>query len=147
MGIFDWMTKDTTNENEQEREQTLNNLATPADEDAAKRKRAFERLTRGENPIKDEPLKSATSTTNESAQGSQDVSVFNIKTNQDLDVVVDYVNRGEPIIANLGKVPKSEQQRVQDFLSGVVFALNANISLLVQDMYLITPAGIVIKQN
>ena len=147
MGIFDWMTKDTESTSEPEREQALNNIVSPEDEDAKKRKLAFERLTRGENPIKDEPPKYSSATTNESAQGSQDVSVFNIKTNQDLDVVVDYINRGEPVIANLGKVPKNEQQRVQDFLSGVVFALNANISLLVQDMYLITPVGIVVKSR
>ena len=147
MGIFDWMTKDTANDKELEREQVLNNLTTPEDEDAQKRKRAFERLTRGEHPLKDAPPQSVTATMNESAQGSQDVSVFNIKTNQDLDVIVDYINRGEPVIANLGKVPKNEQQRVQDFLSGVVFALNANISLLAQDMFLITPAGIIIKQH
>ncbi len=148
MGIFDWMTKDTESSNESEREQALNNIVSPEDEDARKRKLAFERLTRGENPIKDkDETPKYSSATNESAQGSQDVSVFNIKTNQDLDVVVDYINRGEPVIANLGKVPKNEQQRVQDFLSGVVFALNANISLLVQDMFLITPAGIVIKQR
>ena len=149
MRIFDWMTKDTETSDEREREQALNDIVSPQDEDARKRKLAFERLTRGENPIKDkdDPTKYSSATTNESAQGSQDVSVFNIKTNQDLDVVVDYINRGEPVIANLGKVPKNEQQRVQDFLSGVVFALNANISLLVQDMFLITPAGIVIKQR
>lgn len=147
MGIFDWMTKDTESETEQEqeREQVLESLTTPEDEDAKKRKQAFERLTRGESPLKEELAQTVLPTTNETTQGSQDVSVFNIKTNQDLDVVVDYVTRGEPIIANLAKVPKNEQQRVQDFLSGVVFALNANISLLLQDMYLITPEGIVIR--
>lgn len=145
MGIFDWMTKDTESETEQEqeREQVLENLTTT--EDAKKRKQAFERLTRGESPLKEETAPTVSPTTNETTQGSQDVSVFNIKTNQDLDVVVDYVTRGEPIIANLAKVPKNEQQRVQDFLSGVVFALNANISLLLQDMYLITPEGIVVR--
>ncbi len=147
MGIFDWMTKNTESNEEYAREQSLNDIVTCEDEDAKKRKLAFERLTRGENPIKDEPQKYVSATTNESAQGSQEVCVFNIKTNQDLDVVVDYINRGEPVIANLCKVPKKEQQRVQDFLSGVVFALNANISLLVQDMFLITPAGVVINQH
>lgn len=146
MKIFDWMTKDMQDNYEQEREEILNNLTTQEDEDAKKRRLAFERLTRGESPLKEEVAQiSEPLTTNESVQGSQDVSVFSIKTNQDLDVVVDYINRGEPVIANLAKVPKNEQQRLQDFLSGVVFALNANISLLVQDMYLITPEGIVVK--
>ncbi len=150
MGIFEWMYKNDEDKQvtTKEQENAINNLISQEDEDAKRRKIAFEKLTRGENPIaKDEPQHNMTMTTNETAQGSQEVSVFNIKTNQDLEVVVDYVTRGEPVIANLGKVPKKEQQRAQDFLSGVVFALNANISLLVQDMYLITPYGIVIDKK
>ncbi len=150
MGIFEWMYKDDEQQEKEVKaqENSLNNLVSPEDEDAKRRKIAFEKLTRGENPIaKNEPTQNISQTTNESTQGSQEVSVFNIKTNQDLEVVVDYVTRGEPVIANLGKVPKKEQQRAQDFLSGVVFALNANISLLVQDMYLITPYGIVIDKK
>ena len=122
-------------------------LTTPSVVSKYNGKLAFEKLTRGENPIAKEQPSKPSATTNETIQGSQEVSVFNIKTNQDLDVVVDYINRGEPVIANLGKVTKKEQQRTQDFLSGVVFALNANISLLVQDMYLITPEGIVIDKK
>ena len=150
MGILEWMYKNDEDKQvtTKEQENAINNLISQEDEDAKRRKIAFEKLTRGENPIaKDEPQHNMTMTTNETAQGSQEVSVFNIKTNQDLEVVVDYVTRGEPVIANLGKVPKKEQQRAQDFLSGVVFALNANISLLVQDMYLITPYGIVIDKK
>lgn len=148
MGIFDWMYKEKNEEvEEQKQEEIINNLVSQEDEDAKKRKLAFERLTRGENPIaKNEQQQQGKMILNETAQGSQEVSVFNIKTNQDLEVVVEYIGRGEPVIANLGKVPKKEQQRAQDFLSGVVFALNANISLLVQDMYLITPDGIVIEK-
>ena len=147
MGIFDWMYKDENEVEVKEQKQTINNIISQEDEEAKKRKLAFEKLTRGENPIAKEQPSKPSATTNETIQGSQEVSVFNIKTNQDLDVVVDYINRGEPVIANLGKVTKKEQQRTQDFLSGVVFALNANISLLVQDMYLITPEGIVIDKK
>ena len=147
MGIFDWMYKDENEVEVKEQKQTINNIISQEDEEAKKRKLAFEKLTRGENPIAKEQPSKPSATTNETIQGSQEVSVFNIKTNQDLDVVVDYINRGEPVIANLGKVTKKEQQRTQDFLSGVVFALNANISLLVQDMYLITPYGIVIDKK
>ncbi len=147
MGIFDWMYKNNDNIDEKQQEKVIENLVSPEDEDAKKRKLAFEKLTRGENPIAKEDVNKPNITTNETTQGSQEVSVFNIKTNQDLEIVVDYINRGEPVIANLGRVSKKEQQRTQDFLSGVVFALNANISLLVQDMYLITPYGVVIDKK
>ncbi len=147
MGIFDWMYKDNEEPQIKKQDKVVENFISQEDEDAKKRKLAFERLTRGENPISKEETIKTNITTNETTQGSQEVSVFNIKTNQDLDVVVDYITRGEPVIANLGKVSKKEQQRTQDFLSGVVFALNANISLLVQDMYLITPYGIVIDRK
>lgn len=147
MGIFDWMYKNNDNIDEKQQEKVIENLVSPEDEDAKKRKLAFEKLTRGENSIAKEDVNKPNITTNETTQGSQEVSVFNIKTNQDLEIVVDYINRGEPVIANLGRVSKKEQQRTQDFLSGVVFALNANISLLVQDMYLITPYGVVIDKK
>lgn len=148
MGFFDWMYKnDEVKEQEtQKQEEIITNLMSPEDEDALKRKLAFEKLTRGENPlVKEEKIERETVVFNESTQGSQEVAVFNIKTNQDFDVVVEYIKRNEPVIANLVKVPKKEQQRVQDFLSGVVFGLNASISLLVQDMFLITPENIVIE--
>ena len=152
MGLFDWMTKDKEQEEieTKKQEQVIENIVSQEDEDARKRKLAFEKLTRGENPLEknEQPKRQQDMLTlNETAQGSQEVAVYNIKTNQDLDIVVEYINRNEPIIANLVKVPKKEQQRVQDFLSGVVFALNAHISLLVQDMFLITPEGIEIEKK
>ena len=148
MGFFDWMYKNEEQKQDQtqKQEEIITNLMSPEDEDAKKRKLAFEKLTRGENPlVKEEKKQQETITLNETAQGSQEVAVFNIKTNQDFEIVVEYINRNEPVIANLAKVPKKEQQRAQDFLSGVVFALNASISLLVQDMFLITPENIEIE--
>jgi len=64
---------------------------------------------------------------------------------QDIDSareVIDNIKRGVYSIVNLEAVESPLAQRIADFLSGAVDALDGNIRRLSHDMFVITPAGV-----
>ena len=64
---------------------------------------------------------------------------------QDIDSareVIDNIKRGIYSIVNLETVDSPLAQRIADFLSGAVDALDGNIRRLSHDMFIITPSGV-----
>jgi len=64
---------------------------------------------------------------------------------QDIDSareVIDNIKRGVYSIVNLEAVDSPLAQRIADFLSGAVDALDGNIRRLSHDMFVITPSGV-----
>lgn len=136
MGIFDWAKKGVDVDGQENAIDETPQLQ----DDAYRRKEAFKKLINGDDNRQ-----------TMSQETKRTVRVFLVKTNQDLSEVVSIIKSGEPAIVDLSKVSKSEVQRTQDFLSGVVFALEAHISSFQNDanvqnnMFLITPKGVIIR--
>lgn len=133
MGFFDWFKKGVDIEGGQDSSQELQpNI----DSDEMRRKQAFNRLVFGTDQVAPQ-----------AEEGKKTVQIYMIKTNDDLQEVVEKLKAGEPAIANLSKVSKNEVQRTQDFLSGVVFVLGAHISTFAPNIFLITPSGVEIMNK
>ena len=139
MGVFDWFKKGVDVEGD-ELEEEVAQQSTPTSDEEARRKQAFNRLVYGTN----------TYGTNEIAkpevEGKKAVKIYMVKTNDDLQEVVDRLKAGEPVIVNLSKVSKGEVQRTQDFLSGVVFVLGAHISTFAPNIFLVSPDNVEITR-
>ena len=134
MGLFNWFNKGVDIEGNEE-EQVEQAPDMPQEMDAElRRKQAFHRLVNGEGPTPPSQI-----------EGKKTVQIYLIKTNEDLGEVVEKLKMGEPAIVNLSKISKSEMQRTEDFLSGVVFVLKAHISTFAPNIFLITPHGVVIS--
>ena len=140
MSLLNWVMKGVEQENDKSNEKIDEGIQQDKfNNDIQKRKEALRKLTQGQNPLEKNDVENNVS---HSKEQKKSVEVYSVKTNDDLTVILNFIKNGEPIIINIKKVSKEENQKLQDFLSGMIFALDAHISLLLDDMYLITPKNV-----
>lgn len=60
----------------------------------------------------------------------------------DAQDICDHLKNKKPIVINLENVEKEEAQRVIDFLSGAVYALDGNIQKVANGIFLIAPYNV-----
>ncbi len=70
--------------------------------------------------------------------------VYEPRTPSDVQQLIDYLKRKEPAIINLDSVDEESAQRILDFFSGAVYALNGSIHRISGNIFLLTPEGVVI---
>lgn len=61
---------------------------------------------------------------------------------EDAQEVCEHLKSKKPIVMNLEDVDKEDAQRIVDFLSGSVFALEGNIQKVSNGIFLITPCNV-----
>lgn len=73
----------------------------------------------------------------------QNIVIYSPKTSNDVERLIDYLKRREPAIVDLDPISESpDAQRVLDFTSGAVYALNGRIIEIKTNTFLIVPEGI-----
>lgn len=73
----------------------------------------------------------------------QNIVLYSPRNAADVERLIDYMRRREPAIVDLDPIADSEDaQRVLDFTSGAVYALNGRIIEIKTNMFLIVPEGI-----
>lgn len=72
----------------------------------------------------------------------QNVYVSEPRTPEEVQVLIDYLKQREPAVANLDNVEPSVAQRVLDFLSGAVYALNGSVHRIAGNIFLLSPEGV-----
>ena len=60
----------------------------------------------------------------------------------DVQVLIDYLKRKEPAIINLEGVDAEVAQRVLDFTSGAIYALNGSVLRISGNIFLFSPEGV-----
>ena len=70
---------------------------------------------------------------------------FTPKCYDDVKKLVDYLKQTEPAILNLDNISDDEAQRILDFVSGGVCALNGSIQRIKGNIFLVAPEGFNIK--
>lgn len=61
---------------------------------------------------------------------------------EDAQDICDHLKNKKPVVINLENVEKEEAQRVIDFLSGAVYALDGNIQKVANGIFLIAPYNV-----
>lgn len=56
--------------------------------------------------------------------------------------VCDHLKNKKPIVVNLGSVQKETAQRIIDFLSGSIYALDGNIQKVSSDIFIVAPHNV-----
>lgn len=84
-------------------------------------------------PNKGQPLVSPT---------YQNVVVYEPRTPEDVQILIDYLKRKEPAIINLDNVEVDVAQRVLDFVSGAIYALNGSVHRVAGNIFLMSPEGV-----
>ncbi|MDR1138915.1 MAG: cell division protein SepF [Clostridiales bacterium] len=72
----------------------------------------------------------------------QNLVIYHPSTPEDVEMLIDYLRRKEPAIINLDNVDDVRAQRVLDFVSGAIFALNGSIQRVSSNIFLLCPEGL-----
>ncbi len=72
----------------------------------------------------------------------QNMVVYEPKTPEDVQTLIDYLKRREPAIINLDKTPPEIAQRILDFSSGAIYALNGSVHRITSNIFLLSPEGV-----
>lgn len=73
---------------------------------------------------------------------SSKVVIFAPKTYNDVQTLIDYLKRSEPVIIDFAKISGDSAQRILDFMSGAVYALSGSMQRISQTIFLLTPANL-----
>jgi len=72
----------------------------------------------------------------------QNVVVYDPKTPEDVQRLIDYLKRREPAIINLDDTTPDVAQRILDFVSGAIYALSGSIHRISGNIFLLSPEGV-----
>ncbi|AEF93690.1 Cell division protein sepF [Desulfotomaculum nigrificans CO-1-SRB] len=64
------------------------------------------------------------------------------RTFTDVQIVAEHLKGGQTVIVNLSEVHPEEAQRILDYASGVVFALNGSAKKVSSEIFLFVPSGV-----
>ncbi len=75
----------------------------------------------------------------------QAVNVISPKNFEDLQLLLDSLKKSEGLVVDFENTDTALAQRMLDFLSGAVYALDAKIEQIKSKMYMLLPKGLNIK--
>lgn len=73
--------------------------------------------------------------------------VFQPQTYEDTQTIIDNLKSRKPVIVNLESLNTDVAQRVLDFISGAIYALDGNVRKVSKGIFLLAPKGIDISGN
>lgn len=73
--------------------------------------------------------------------------VYQPKSNEDTQNIIDNLKARKPVVINLDEMDNEIAQRVLDFVSGAVYALNGNIKRVARGIFVVAPSNIDISSN
>jgi len=79
--------------------------------------------------------------------GNRNIVFFNPRSYAEVKQLIDYLKQGESVMLNLDGVADEEAQRMLDFASGAVYAINGNIKRVNGNIFLLTTEGLAIVAN
>ena len=82
------------------------------------------------------------SQTSMSTYGNKNIIFFYPKSYSEVQKLIDYLKNGESVMLNLDGISDAEAQRMLDFSSGAVYAVNGSIKRVAGNIFLLTPEGL-----
>ena len=93
-------------------------------------------------PVIDDPMLPPDSSQKIVPREYQNVLVYEPTNYNDVQTLIDYLKRKEPAIINLDGVDAAVAQRVLDFTSGAMYALNGSVLRISGNIFLLSPEGV-----
>ncbi len=78
----------------------------------------------------------------DSARAMQNFMVYEPRNADDVQTLIDFLKRKESAIINLDNVEPEISQRVLDFVSGAIYALNGSVHRISGNIFLLSPEGV-----
>ncbi|MBR2989184.1 MAG: cell division protein SepF [Clostridia bacterium] len=85
---------------------------------------------------------SQTTTQTSSFSPMSNIMVYEPKNADDVQTVIDFLKTRESAIVNLDDVDPAVSQRILDFVSGAVYALNGRVNRIKGNIFLLSPEGV-----
>ena len=73
--------------------------------------------------------------------------VFQPQTYEDTQTIIDNLKAKKPVIVNLENLNVEVAQRVLDFISGAIYALDGSVRKVSKGIFLLAPKGVDISGN
>ena len=83
---------------------------------------------------------------NESRRASNFL-MFTPASYDDVEIIIDHLKNNEAVIINLKEIKSVVAQRILDFISGAIYALDGSIQPIENGLFLLTPGGVNIMQK
>lgn len=77
----------------------------------------------------------------------QNFMVYEPRTADDVQTLIDFLKTRESAIINLDNVDEDVSQRVLDFVSGAIYALNGSVHRVSGNIFLLSPEGVGITNS
>lgn len=77
----------------------------------------------------------------------RNIMVYEPHSSNDVQTLIDFLKTRESAIVNLENVEDEISQRVLDFVSGAVYALNGSVSRISGNIFLLSPEGVAITNG
>ncbi len=140
MGFFDWVMHGLGFEDKETKKQKKDKKGKlVAGEDKYSNFNLHERVAGETNNIDSVP--SATTFNSFGVQAESNIIMVEPKTHKEIQKVVDYLKQGQSVAVNLEGIASADRERILDFLSGALYALNGSIHRWYGDLFLVTPEG------
>ena len=75
-------------------------------------------------------------------RGYSNVFVYQPRSAEDVQILINYLKRREPAIINLDGTDEDVAQRILDFISGAIYALCGSVHRVSGNIFLLTPEGV-----
>ena len=72
----------------------------------------------------------------------RNVVVYEPKTPEDVQLLIDYLKERQPAVVNLDNVEVEAAQRILDFVSGATYALSGSVHRIAGNIFLLSPQGV-----
>ncbi len=76
-----------------------------------------------------------------------EVSIVSPTTFNDVECLIEELKNCHGLVVDLKKAQTKDQQRMLDFMSGAIFALDGRIERLKEKIFVMTPKGVAIKSK
>lgn len=111
-------------------------------------RRASTPATIGSSRVSDgSPRVSPMPSSNNSQNSFVRMVVFQPQTYEDTQTIIDNLKAKKPVIVNLETLNVDVAQRVLDFMSGAIYALDGNVRKVSKGIFLLAPEGVDIAGN
>ena len=77
-----------------------------------------------------------------SSYGGKNVVIYKPKDYHEVQKLIDFLKQGESAVIDLCNLGDDEAQRVLDYVSGAVYALNGSTHRIAGSIFLLTPEGL-----
>lgn len=80
--------------------------------------------------------------TTNGARKNYNVMIYSPKDLDDVQTLIDFLKRREPAIVNLKEGDMQNAQRILDFISGAIYALNGSVHRIADNIFLLSPEDV-----